>query len=307
MSARALPGQARRFVDILKQSGVEWWGDNALRLSAALAYYTVFSLAPVLVLATAVAGKALGDQAATGELTSQLQRLLGQEDAGAVTALVKDARHPSTRVPATVLSTLVLVVAATGVFAELKSALNQVWAATPPPTASWKAFLKDRILSFAMVLSVGFVLLVSLVLNAAIAMASKYFAVFLPVPPWALATGDTLASLTMTTLLFALIFKWLPDTKIAWRDVWMGSLVTAVLFTIGRWLIGLYLGRTSVASAFGASASLAAVLVWSYYSSMILFYGAEFTEVFARTAGSRRGSSPNVNEAVQPRARAFAA
>jgi membrane protein len=291
---------------IFYQSALEWMEDNAFRLSAALAYYTVFSLAPILVLATAIAGIVLGDDAARGELTVQLERMVGPEAAAAIAAMVSGARQESSGLPATILGTALLIAAATVAFAELKSALNQVWNATPKPAASWVQWLRTRVASFGMVLCVGFLLLVSLLVNTAIAAVSKYFVDYLPVPPWILSYGYMLGSLFLTTLLFALIFKVLPDTHVEWRDVWVGAFVTAILFGIGRWLIGLYLGRTSVASTFGASASLAVVLVWTYYSSMILFYGAEFTEVFSRSLGSRCAKSPSAVD-VPPRPRAKAA
>lgn len=296
--------RARWLGGIFRQSAVEWWNDNAFRLSAALAYYTVFSLAPILVLATAVAGMVLGDQAAHGELTVQLQRLLGADAARAVNAIVKDAHYSSTNIPATIVSGVVLIVAATGVFSELKSALNQVWGVVPQTSSGIVAFLKDRLASFAMVLCIGFLLLVSLLVNAAIALMTKSFAAWIPIPPWILEVGYAIGSLLATALLFALIFKVLPDTKVHWRDVAIGAFVTAALFTVGRWLIGLYLGRSTIASAFGASASLAVVLVWSYYSAMIILYGAEFTEVFARSAGSRALPAKTATDAVPPRKRA---
>ena len=291
---------SRRFFwlgDVFKQSALEWYADNAFRLSAALAYYTVFSLAPVLVLATAVAGVIWGDEAARGELTQQLQRLLGADAASAVNALVSGARQRGANRWATLLSGIVLIIAATGVFAELKATLNQIWRVPPPSKAGVKTFLFERFASFVMVVGIGFLLLLSLLVNAAIAIVSKYFSTLLPIPPAVLDTADAVVSLIATTGLFALIFKILPDTRVQWRDVWVGSGVTAILFLIGRWVIGLYIGQSSISVSFGASSSLAVLLVWSYYSAMIILFGAEFTEVFARSYGSRGTQS------VKPRPR----
>ena len=272
----------RHVWELLKQSGIEWNNDNAMRLSAALAYYTIFSLAPLLLLATGIAGLVLGQDAVHGELTKQLTVLLGQDGAKAINDLIANARKPSSGVIATVSGVVALILGATGVFAELKSSLNLIWDATPKISTGVLGFLKDRLLSFAMVASIGFLLLVSLLVNTVISFMSNFFSGALTIPPFVLQSTYTLASLVLTTFLFALIFKVLPEKKILWRDVWLGAALTAVLFTIGKFAIGAYLGSTSVLSSFGPSASVILILVWTYYSSIILFFGAEFTEVHSR-------------------------
>lgn len=278
----------RHVWELLKESGIEWNNDNAMRLSAALAYYTIFSLAPLLLLATGIAGLVLGQDAVHGELTKQLTVLLGQDGAKAINDLIANARKPSSGVIATVSGVVALILGATGVFAELKSSLNLIWDATPKKSAGVLGFLKDRLLSFAMVASIGFLLLVSLLVNTVISFMSNFFSGALTIPPFLLQSTYTLASLVLTTFLFALIFKVLPEKKILWRDVWLGAALTAVLFTIGKFAIGAYLGSTSVLSSFGPSASVILILVWTYYSSIILFFGAEFTEVHSRKGSPER-------------------
>lgn len=273
--------------NLVKQSGKEWNDDNALRLSAALSYYTVFSLAPLILLVTAVVGLFLGEEAARGELSHQLQGLLGAQGAEAIESVVAGARSTSSGIIATIIGFVVLIIGATGVFAELKAALNQIWEATPKMTNGVLSMIKDRLLSFAMVLSVGFLFLVSLLANTALAAAGKYMGGFFPAPPFLFQMLELVVSFGVITLLFAMIFKFLPDIEIEWKDVWMGAVVTAFLFTVGKLIIGLYLGKSTVASTFGAAASVVVVMVWSYYSSLILFFGAEFTQVYARNHGSR--------------------
>jgi len=277
----------RHVWDLFKQSGIEWNNDNAMRLSAALAYYTIFSLAPLLLLATGIAGLLLGQEAVHGELTKQLTTLLGKEGAKAINDLIANASKPSSGVIATISGIVALLIGATGVFGELKSSLNQIWEVKVPPSSGVMGFLKERLLSFAMVACIGFLLLVSLVINTVISFMSNFFSGMFTIPPSVLQAIYTVASIFLTTFLFALIFKVLPDKKIQWRDVGLGAAVTAILFTVGKLLIGLYLGSTSVLSSFGPSASVILILVWTYYSSIILFYGAEFTEVHSR---KRRGN-----------------
>jgi membrane protein len=280
---------------LLKETAREWNKDNALRLAAALSYYTIFSLAPLLILATAIAGFFLGDEAIKGELSGQLRGLIGDDGAEAVEGLVAGARKPTTGTIATVTSLLAILFGATGVFTELKAALNQIWNAEPKKSSGIWGFLKDRLLSFGMVASIGFLLLVSLLINAALAGVTKYFSGFIPIPPTVIHTLYSVISLGLVTVLFALLFKVLPEVKVQWRDVWVGATLTAVLFTVGKFLIGLYLGKSSIASSFGASASLALILVWTYYSSLILFFGAEFTQVYSEHHGSRKNSGQASN------------
>lgn len=273
---------------LLRDSALEWNQDNALRLSASLSYYTLFSLAPLLILATAVAGFFLGEEAIRGELSGQLTGLLGESGAKAIEGLIASARKPLVGVWASLTGIVAILIGATGVFSELQSAFNQIWHTEPKKISGVWAFLRERLISFGMVLSIGFLLLVSLAINTALASAAKYFSGLMPIPPGAIQALYTLVSLGLVTVLFALLFKVLPDVKILWSDVWVGAALTAVLFTVGRLLIGLYLGKSTVASSFGASASVALILLWTYYSSLILFYGAEFTQIYSQKYGSRR-------------------
>ncbi len=290
---------------LIRETFQEWNNDNAFRLSAALSYYTVFSLAPLIILATAIAGFVFGDEAIRGELSSQLRGLLGREGAEAIEGIVVSARKPTTGIIATITGILVLIIGSTGVFTELKSALNQIWNIPPSKTFSGvKGLVLERLLSFAMVASVGFLLLVSLVANTVLAAATKYLSDILPIPGIAVQLAYNLVSVLIVTLLFAMLYRVLPDKPIAWRDTWIGAFITAVLFSLGKFLIGLYLGQSSITSAFGASASLALILAWAYYSSLIFFLGAEFTEVYSRrrksTSTSRQKGPPL--PATQPHA-----
>lgn len=280
---------------LLKETSSKWNKDNVLSLSAALSYYTVFSLAPLLVLATAVAGLVLGDEAIRGELSAYLQGFLGQESADAIEGFVANARKPASGIVATVTGTIALILGATGVFTELKTSLNKIWDAEPQASVGVKDLFKDRLLSFGMVVSIGFLLLVSMMVNAALSAASKYFSGYFPIPPVFLQWGYSLVSLGVVTVLFGMMYKFLPDKTIEWRDVWVGAVITAVLFTVGRVLIGIYLGKAGVANVFGASGSVVLILAWTYYSSVIVFFGAELTQVY-----SQRRGSPNIPQAAIP-------
>lgn len=279
---------AQQLWHLIKTTVSEWSQDNAARLAAALAYYTVFSIAPLLIIAIAVAGLAFGREAAEGEIVAQLRSLVGQSGAELIQAMIQSASQPAAGVLATVIGLATLLFGATGVFGELQSALNTIWNVQPKPVNGVIAFVRTRFLSLTLVLGIGFLLLVSLVLSAVLAGISTWvrgyvgdIAVIAQAINLALGFG-------VITLLFAMIYKLLPDLSVAWSDVWVGAVITALLFSVGRLLIGLYLGNSSVASTYGAAGSLVVVLVWVYYSAQILFLGAEFTQVYARTYGSRR-------------------
>jgi membrane protein len=278
-------------VPLLKETFNQWWADNVPRLSAALAYYTLFSLAPLVIITVAVAGFAFGREAATGQLYAQINQLVGADGARAIQSVVDSANQPGTGTVALVFGVLTLLAGASGAFVALQDALNTIWGVQPNPEQSTvRGFIRSRLLSFAMVLGIGFLLLVSLVITAALAFLGKYMATVLPIPPGALYVMNLGVSLSVITALFALIFKLLPDAHFSWRDVWVGAAMTAVLFTLGQFLIGLYLGRGSVGSAFGAAASLVVVLVWVYYSAQVVLFGAEFTQVYVNKYGA--GSRP---------------
>ncbi len=268
---------------ILKETGSEWSDDKVPRLSAALAYYTIFSLAPVLIIAVAIAGLVFGQDAAQGEIVRQISGLVGKDNAETIQSLLRNAYQPGSGRIATIIGITTLMLGASGVFAELQDALNTIWGVAPKPGRSPFDVVKERVVSFSMVLVIAFLLLASLVVSAVLSALSGVLNV-LPGPISGLV--DNAVSLSIITLLFAMLFKILPDVKIAWRDVWIGAGITAFLFIIGKSLIGLYLGTSSFSSTYGAAGSLVVLLVWIFYSVQILFLGAEFTKVFARRYGS---------------------
>ena len=271
--------------EVLKQTSSEWLEDNAARLGAALAFYSVLSLAPLLVIVLAIAAVVFGEEAARGQIVAQIEGMVGTEGARAIQDMIAHAQRPEAGVIATVLGVIMLLFGAAGVFGQLQDALNTIWEVQAKPGRGVWGFLKARYFSFAMVLGTGFLLLVSLVLSAALAALGKYMTDALPGlgPVWQVVNFGV--SFGVVTLLFALIFKVVPDVKIAWKDVWIGAALTALLFTLGKFLLGLYLGRSSIGSAYGAAGSLVVLVVWIYYSAQILFFGAEFTQVYAKRYG----------------------
>lgn len=280
-------------LELAKQTFKEYSADKAPRLGAALSYYTVFSLAPVLILVISIAGLAFGKEAAQGRIVSELQGVLGPEGAEGVQTMLAKANDTGSGIVSTVVGFLMLLVGATGVLIELQGAINTVWKVAPKPGGGIKELIRERLLSFGLILSFGFILLVSLVVSALLAglggMMSKI------IPGWVIF-GYLLnyaVALGVMTALIAMIYKILPDVKIAWRDVWVGALVTSVLFQIGKFAIGLYIGKASVGSPFGAAGSLAVLLVWVYYSSQIILLGAEFTRVSALRRGARIEPTPH--------------
>jgi membrane protein len=278
---------------LAKRSVAKWIDDNAPSRAAALSYYTVFSLAPVLVIAVAVAGFVFGKQAVSGELHRQLDGLVGTQIALAIQDMMVSASRPRASLLASAAGLLVLLIGATGAFVELQDALNAMWKVEKKKTSGVLGFLRARLLSFAMVGVIAFLLLASLAVSTALSALGHFAEGRLPGGERVDQGIDLLLSIGVITALFASIYKVLPDKKIAWRDVALGSLVTSVLFTIGKFLIGLYLGKSSVASSYGAAASFAVLLIWVYYSAMILLFGAAFTQVYAeeRAAGSRESPS----------------
>ena len=278
---------------LLKQTVSEWLEDRASRLGAGLAYYTAVSLAPLLIILIAIAGFVLGRQAVEGQVVAQIQGLVGKTGAEAIQAMIASASQPKAGIIATVVSIATLLFGASGVFGALQDALNTIWEVTPKPGRGMLGMLRDRFVSFTMLLGVGFLLLVALVLSAGLAALGKFLGGLLPIPEAVLQAVNFVISFGVITLLFALIYKILPDAEIRWSDVWTGAAVTALLFTIGKFVLGLYLGKSSAGSAYGAAGSLIVVLLWVYYSAQILFFGAEFTQVYANTYGSRVVPSPN--------------
>ena len=272
---------------LLREAFQAWSDDRASSMGAALAYYTVFSIAPMLVIAIAVAGLAFGAEAARGEIVEQLQGLMGEQGAKAVEALVQSAARPHEGILATLVAVCVLLVGATSVFVELQSALDRIWHAPEKTREGLLAMLRSRLLSFGMILGLGFLLTVSLVLSAVVAALGKVWGPYLG--GWLMMAEalNFVIGLGLVTVLFAMIYKLMPNVPVRWRDVWTGAAVTALLFTIGKVLIGLYIGRSGVTSSFGAAGSLVVLLLWVYYSAQIFLLGAEFTRVYARRR--RRG------------------
>lgn len=280
-----LPAAAASVVGLLKQTAREYVEDDVARLGASLSYYTVFSMAPILIIAIALASLVFGADAARGEVEAQLTSLMGADGASVIqTAISADSRQGGTM--ATVVGVITLLIGATGAFAELQYALNKVWDANPPERVGWWAVLRGRLLSFALVLVIGLLLTISLVSSAAVSGLGRWLESLLAIPETALKAVDFGLSFVMIAVLFGTIYKVLPDVNVRWGDVALGAVVTALLFTVGKLAIGLYLGNSSVSSTYGAAGSLAVLLVWVYYSAQILLIGAEFTQVYARRHGS---------------------
>jgi membrane protein len=285
---------------LLKEAAANWLKHKDARQGAALAYYSIFSLGPLMVIAIAIAGLVFGQEAVRGELASQLRGLLGDGGAQAVEAMLAGASKPQQGIVATVLGVGTLLFAAVGVVVQLKDALDTVWEAVPAKAGGIWAFVRTYIASLAGVLAVGFLLLVSLLLTSVLSAAGKFLATDLPEA--GLHLVGSLVSFGVITLLFAMMFKWLPNIAVRWSDVWLGAALTAALFEIGKLAIGLYIGKQALESTYGAAASLVVLLIWIYYSSQIVLMGAEFTRVHAENRGSgKTGDGPAAT--VQPEGR----
>lgn len=271
----------RQFGALLSETFNEWLEDKAQRLGAALAYYAAFSIAPLLVLLVSVAGYFYKEDTLS-HVQSQIALMAGSNAAEAIVATMRGVNNTAGGVAPTILSIVTLLLGATGMFGQLQDAMNTIWGVTPKPRRFWADILRTRLLAFMMVVAICFLLLVSLAMTTALAVVSKYFQELLPFTAALWPLVDIGVSFVLTTLLFAAIFKILPDVDIAWTDVWLGAAATAVLFAVGKYGIGLYLGRSSFESAYGAAGSLLVLLVWVYYSSQILFFGAELTWVYAK-------------------------
>ena len=280
-------------IGLLKETYQEFNEDKAPRLGAALAYYMLFSLAPLLVVVIAIAGLAFGEEAARGQIVGAISGLVGQQGAEAIQTMIQGASHPASGILATIIGLVTLLLGASGVFGELQDALNTIWEVTEKPGQGIVHMIRERFFSFSLVVGTGFLLLVSMVITAGLQAFGKVLAGVMPGGDLFLEILNFIISLAVTTLLFALVYKVLPDAEIAWRDVWIGALVTAILFSIGRIAIGFYLGRSATASTYGAAGSLVVVILWIYYSAQILFFGAEFTQVYANRFGSRVQPAPD--------------
>jgi membrane protein len=283
-----------RAIRLLKATATEWYQDKALRLSAAMAYYSIFSIAPLLVIALSMAGLVFGPDAVRGHLDEQLASIMSPQAAESLQSMVQSVSRPSDSIPGAIIGFCVLLVGASGVFGQLKDALNTIWEVQEKPGSSGvMKFLRQRLLNFGMVLVIGFLLLTSLVLTTALAAFNDYLDRIFQLPPALWGVAAFLISFGIVTLLFAFIFKVLPDAQIAWRHVWIGATVTAGLFEVGKFALGWYLGRESTASGYGAAGAVVLLLLWVYYASCILFFGAEFTQVYAREHGQTVAPAEN--------------
>jgi membrane protein len=278
-------------LNLFKSAYQEWKDDHASQLAASLAYYTIFSLAPLLVIAIAVAGFLWQQATVEAQVMSQIQSLVGADGAKFVADLLKSASNPAQGIVATIAGLVTLLFGAIGVFNQLDTALNIIWDVKEEKAKNFLEAIKkaivERFLSFTMILGIGFLLLVSLVISAGFSATQELVGNTFPIPELILQLLNLIISIGVITVLFAMIFKYLPDVEIPWRHVWLGAFVTSILFSVGKLLIGLYLGNSAVASSFGAAGSLVLLLLWVYYSTQILFFGAEFTQVYANTYAPR--------------------
>jgi len=289
----------RRFAGLLQASAVNWMRDYAQSMGAALAFYTMFSIAPLLLIVIAVAGLIVGEEVAKGEIYLQLQGLLGSPGALAVQELLEHAGRRTDNLPVAVAGFVILFIGATSVFAELQDALDRIWRAPAKPAfTGWRGFVRVRVLSFGMILGIGFLLMVSLALSAGMAALSRWWIPLFGGWEKVAYVLDLTASLALSATVFAVIYKAMPRVRVDWADVWIGAGFTALLFLAGKFLIGAYIGTSGISSWFGAAASLVVVLLWVYYSAQIFLFGAEFTWVYSHQFGSRKGQALPVGPQV---------
>ncbi|MEO9102153.1 MAG: YihY/virulence factor BrkB family protein, partial [Burkholderiaceae bacterium] len=279
-----------KLFSLAKQSVSSWSDDFAPSMGAAISYYTVFSLSPLLLIIIAVAGLIFGEDAVQGQLVGQLQGFMGREGATAIQTMIKAAHAPTGGIVATGVGVVLLLVGATTVFAELQSALDRIWKvpAKDKPKGLWP-ILRARVLSFGLILTLAFMLMVTLALSSVLSAVGKFASGWLPGSEWILQLANIGVSISLSTVLFAMIFKYMPSVKIEWRDVWTGAFVTALLFEVGKYLIGLYIGKSGTTETFAAAGSIVVLLIWVYYAAQIFLLGAEFTKVYANDRGSRVG------------------
>ena len=274
------------------QSFNAWLEDNALRFSAALAYYSIFAMAPLVIIAISVAGLVFGEKAARGQIYQQIEWLLGSKGADEIQSIIQASSNANASTLATIIGLITLLIGASGVFGQLKDALNAIWGVQLRPGHTFATLLRNYLRDFSMVLGVGFLLLISLLLSAALQALNTFLSGYVRMPSF-IGPLTELITFFVLVLLFAAIFKVLPDVELGWEDVWIGAIVTAILFTLGKFLIGLYLGASSIGSSFGAAGALILILVWVYYSTTIFLFGAEFTKVYAEQFGSGIHPTPN--------------
>ena len=284
----AISRKLKAFYNFNKHVITEYIADNVLKYSASLSYYTTLSLAPVIIIIISVSGILFGKEAMRGEIYGQISGLVGSEAALQIQSIIQNIHLNSNTPFATTISLIVLLIGATGIFGEMQDSLNKIWGLKTKTRKVWWKILLDRIISFSLILSIGFVLTVSLILNALIAaLSSKLNGVILGAGDTMLPFIDTILSIGITMCMFATIFKVLPDAKIKWKDVFIGAFITAVLFTLGKFAIGFYLGESNLTSVYGAAGSIIIIMIWIYYSSAILYLGAVFTKVYASCYGGK--------------------
>jgi membrane protein len=280
-----------RGVSLLREAAIGWWDDRCLSMGAAIAYYAIFSLAPVLLIVIAIGGMVFGSDAARDAVLAQFGGLIGTSGAEAIAKILASASNIGSGVIGTIIGIVTFMVTATGAFAELQSDLNVIWKTKAPPSSGVLHFLWSRLLTFAMIAAIAFLLMISLTFDALASAASQYFS--LQEEALAFVLLNLVFSIAMATLLFAFMFKVLPDVRTPWRDVLPGALLTAVLFVLGKFVIGLYLGRSNIASSYGAAASVISLMLWIYYSTQILLFGAEFVKAYSeRRKRGARGAAP---------------
>lgn len=274
--------------------------DKGFKMAAALSYYAAFSLGPLLIICISIAGFIFGEEAVRGELSSQITYLIGKEGAEMVEIIIKGASNLTTGFIAGIISLIFLVLGSLGVFIELQESLNIIWGVEPKPGRGIWGFLKTRVTSLSMVIATGFLMMISLIVNTIISLIynifDEYLGSFLPVTE----IINLVSSFIIITLLFAFIFKYLPDVIISWKYVWIGALITSILFSFGKYLIGIYLGNSSYSSTYGAAASFIILFIWIYYSGIILFFGAEFTQVY-RSRNTKSKIKPDADGIIVPK------
>jgi membrane protein len=284
--ARTVHYKLTSIVSLLKPALWQWYNHNAFEMAAALAYYTLVSLAPLIIILIAIVGPFFGTAATENYIVGAIAGIAGEESARAVQAIVHNANQQGSGMLASVIGVALLLLGAGAVVGQLQQSLNVIFGVTPKPDIDWWAFLRARFFSYAMLLAIGFLLMVSLIITTVLSAITKYFAYLLPSLAAIWPAVDLVSSFALVTLLFALIYKILPDVHIAWRDALLGAALTSFLFSVGKFAIGLYLGRSSVAAAYGAAGSVVTILLWVYYSALIVFYGAEITQLYATEVGA---------------------
>jgi membrane protein len=289
---RATSSNGRSFLaavgSLFKQAGIGWFEDNAPRLGAALTFYTLFSLAPVLIVTVSIAGMAFGEKAAQAEIVRQFQILMGVQGAGAVETILQSTHQPSLGPVGTTLALLAILIGASGAFVELQDALNFIWKVDTKKESFWKVTIWQRLFSLGLVIATGFLLLAALVITAALSAVENYMGSIFPASVIIASSIKSVFTLVMISILFGLIFKFIPDTEILWSDVCVGAPATALFFTVGKLFVGIYLGHSAFTSSFGAATSLVILLIWIYFSAQILLFGAELTHFYTLKYGSRR-------------------